>query len=120
MLRQVFEVYDYEHTYQVYVKFTHYIDPKNIALQLFDINDHSPYGIPTVNLENFSGKDKHRIALDVNNYPNCERYLKAAGYIEAEPLGYLRSGYVNYPIYQLTLEAIQKYQADIAQEEIDD
>lgn len=51
----------------------------------------------------------YTFAVDTNNYPNIENFLKDNGI--AKPTGgYLYSGYCKYPIYMLSDELIPNYE----------
>ena len=92
---------------------TYVTPPTNIALQLVS---GAYYDVVTVSLEGLKNALRdHLVILDTNNYPKCTEYLEAAGYIKPKPLAMLASGYCFYPVYELTEEAANLCDQQIAE-----
>lgn len=105
-MKDMFEI----NGYKVKVEFTKYFNG-NTAIHLI-CDDLSPYMMVTVNIPNPMNS---RFALElplnqvaIKNYSEgkgIEKVLIEAGIIEDKPIKYVRSGFVDIPIYEITKEA---------------
>ena len=87
----------------------------NLALFLMD-TENGPWGTVTVNV----GKcDRWESALDTNNIPEVEEFIKK--YKLGEPTNKTRvSGYCIYPVYKFYPEAIKKYAVNLGSKEAEE
>lgn len=83
-----------------------------IALESYDPDFHfwEPYTTLTVNIEDFAriAPDKAWVTLDTNNFPGGEKLLTDLGIGKREP-HVIRSGFCEYPIYEIDLDELKKY-----------
>jgi hypothetical protein len=79
-------------------------DNENVALLAVDAETGEPYANATVNIKKLP---KRLAALDTNNWPDVVEVLMKERIITSEKLGYLQSGFYEYPIYQLNLKGLQ-------------
>lgn len=87
--------------YTVYGKTHSYIENRNLAIQLYDAQDHSPFARLTVNLG--WKLPENQAFVDTNNCPWAEKFIKENGL--GKPLNkFESSGYCDYPLYEFNLE----------------
>ena len=86
----------------LYVKYSKYVSTGAIAASLYDSVSGDLYGVITVNLPESVFLPYGVQYVDVNNYPDIEKWLRAKGI--AEPLGtYACSGFCTYPAYRFNV-----------------
>lgn len=86
------------------VSFMHYSYDNSTVIYLDE--EDGPYGAATVCLEN-SNLAKDHVIMDINNMKEAIEPLKEVGFIEGEPLRFVQSGFVSYPVYKLTEKALE-------------
>jgi hypothetical protein len=117
----MFKTLNYNNT-QIALKVSAYCNNNRVAIAMYELWDghHEQYGVATVNLDDFLFGPNEAF-MDENNHPGITQCFIEAGL--AKPLnrvGY--SGYCQYPVVELNLEEIAKYDCfpPIETEEEDD
>lgn len=87
------------------VTITTFLYDKSIAIVL-DEEGEGPYGVATVCLHG-SNLEKNQVIMDINNMSYAIEPLKRIGIIGKQPIRYIQSGFVRYPVYELTEKALK-------------
>ena len=94
---------------EITLRISSYCNNNRIAIAMYELweGHHEQYGVATVNLDDFLFGPNEAF-MDENNHPGITKCFVEAGL--AKPLNRLGySGYCQYPVVELNLEEIAKY-----------
>ena len=98
------EITSYGQVYNdCHFKLSHYTSNNNLAVGIWSKSE-GPFATLTVNI---AALNKNEAAIDVNNCKFAEDLIKSYGF--GEIIGYVKSGYVDYPIYKLDVSKMLEY-----------
>ena len=82
-----------------------YTNNNQLAILLYEKETWEYYTDLSVFVEEFS--DKSYMAVDINNFPDAENLIKENNLCHL--VDYVHSGFVTYPVYEMDLEELSRY-----------
>lgn len=86
-----------------YFVLSHYTNNNNLAIGIVSKSE-GPLTTLTVNIDKL---EYGLAAIDINNCPFAEDII--IGYSFGRPVGYMSSGFVDYPVYELDINKLLEY-----------
>lgn len=87
------------------VKFNRYADSDAIAISLSDAQSGEPYARLTTNISDIEIPDDCVVVKNYSENEGLDLIMVEAGFLRAIPVGSVKGGHVDMPVYQLTKEA---------------
>ena len=82
-----------------------YTNNNQLAVLLYEKDTGEYYTDLSVFVEEFT--DKNYMAVDINNFPDAENLIKENNLWHL--VDYVHSGFVTYPVYEMDLEELSRY-----------